>query len=210
MKQFTESKERRLEIFNAYVRLRGSASRSIQRTMCEYDRYHEAGELIKTLEPELNSHFCVVDYGCGVGDYGMAFGRMGCMVLFYDLDPEIDFVNFRLENESEPFGHMTMPKSSSPELTVPAGGCQLAIFGEVLEHVPDPAAVLKMFADAGTKYIFTSSYPYRRDAATDDYWQHPGHLESARVQQPACRELLETRYRKIANYGGQMNLWRLR
>lgn len=213
MKKYDEDSRIRKELVEKYRREGGLLPEWIARTMTVYNRYFEAGNIIKCLEERgqiLGPEFCVVDYGCAVGDYGFAFGRQGCMVLFYDVDVAINFVNYRLSHEDPQFGHLTMPTSAAPEFNVPDGGCNLAIFGEVLEHLTNPLEILTKFKDAGTTYIFTSSYPYRRDEATDDYWHQRGHLDEARLQQPACRELLEKHYKKIGNFGGQMNLWKLR
>jgi hypothetical protein len=184
----------------------------VQRTMTGYDRYWEAEQILRVLEERKIdwAKTCVVDFGSGVGDYGYAMGRQGTeLVTFIDKSLEmIDFCQYRMEYEDPKFPaqffHTSMPWRDH------LGAIDVAIFGEVLEHTEDPLGLLQEFEARGAGYIFTSSYPYRRDEATDDYWKKHGHADDARLAQPACRELLETKYKKIANFGGQMNLWKHR
>jgi hypothetical protein len=49
----------------------------------------------------------------------------------------------------------------------------IAIFGEVLEHLDNPLEVITNFVNNKTKYIFTSSYPFRNDDPNDDYIEIP-------------------------------------
>ncbi len=213
MKPYTETKERRQEIAKSYP---GVLGKDLSRMFLTYDRYHEAGHIIRALDAEGIdwSKTEVVDFGCGPGDYGFALGRQGAGVVFYDYDQVMHFVNHRLSQEENVFGHMTMPKSAAPELIPPPCGSDtvgVAIFGEVLEHTDNPMEILSRFHVAGVQYIFTSSYPYRRDNADDDYWRgHTDHSDMARLQQPMCREFLERNYKKIGNFGGQANLWKRR
>lgn len=179
--------------------------------LTEYDRYFEAEKILEEIQNTgVNFHDIVVlDYGAGAGDYGFAFGRQGSGVLFCDTeDFVLDFLRFRWARDGEKFrAAFLSPDSLKTQSTTPF---QVAIFGEVLEHVEDPRGILEYAHARGARYIFTSSYPFRRQEATDDYWKESGHKEEARLAQPACREFLETNYKKMANFGGQLNLWRRR
>lgn len=207
---YGESKERRANILGEYKAGGGMVEPWMARVMVEYDRYDEAGQILEALEKDGLSFkdLSVVDYGAGAGDYGFAFGRQGAHPIFYDFKVAADFIRFRAQGEGFEFDIVEVEPGR--EMPLPAGWSGIVIFGEVLEHLDDPLATLQYFTEKGAKYIFTSSYPYRRDAATDDYWKKSGHSDKARLQQPACRELLEKRYKKIANFGGQLNLWKSR
>jgi hypothetical protein len=214
IKDCVETGTERDALVKLYEEKHGEMLGWVRHPFVKYTRYPRALDIIGTLESELGSAFEVFDYGCGVGDYGMAFGRMGCSVVFYDFKEPTDFVSFRIEHENRRIDARIVSRGpyrgEHKDLDLLGARPSLAIFGEVLEHVTNPLEILQKFHAAGTKYIFTSSVPYRSDSPTDDYWQERGHLDEARLQQPAMRELLETKYKKIANYGGQANLWKLR
>lgn len=184
----------------------------LRRQILEYNRYYEADKLLEAVQHDWGkdfSHFSAVDYGCGVGDYGITFARAGAFPVFIDFPVECEFVKFRIEQEDKQLGFLTLPVTEHGEIyKVPEGACNLVIFGEILEHLDEPAKVLREYANAKTNYIFTSSYPYRSDDPNDSYWKKGGHSSKAREQMPACREILEKEYKKIANFGGELNLYK--
>lgn len=207
-------KEDRKEILVEYEKTIGvKPSRHILRSFGEYDRYAEADALLQWFVDHDNriERMSVLDYGCGVGDYGIVFAREGSEVTYCDVNYILDFVAYR---------YMIEPKMKLPgmiiaedhkaiqDIDVPDGGYDLVIFGEVLEHLDHPHGLLERIADTGCKYIFTSSYPYRSDDPTDPYWNHGGHTDAARLAQIPCRLLLEGRYEKVACFGGELNLWK--
>lgn len=215
MNEYREPKWRREWLLNHYApTIYHPHDYGIHR-MLGYDRYFEAGHILSSLEHdrgELLSDLTVLDFGCGVGDYGFSFGRQGSQVIFYDFTPLLNFIRFRLEREQRPF-EWTLIAADQSQTEYEAYQLALkqkpdvVIFGEVLEHVEHPALLLDSVYQSGAKYIFTSSYPYRSDDPNESYWQHGDHKDSARLEQPACRDILETNYELIANYGGQANLW---
>lgn len=174
-----------------------------------YTRYPYADQIIaslRNLQVDF-SHFVVMDYGCGVGDYGFQFGRQGAEVIFFDNETYINFIKFRLEQDESKFKAHLVPIAQEHilyEIPFP----DLVIFGEVLEHLVDPLKILTNFIEKQVKYIFTSSYPYRSDDPKNSYWNHRGHAphSQTREQQPACRQLLETYYQRV-KYNGEASLW---
>lgn len=197
----------RKEFYNHYG---GKKNPSMKRSFTEYDRYFEADSIKSVLveRGEDLSKFTVLDYGSGVGDYGMTFANEGARAFFYDLKECNDFVLARSTSGEMKKGTATL--INVEDVSNPfTQSYDLAIFGEVLEHLERPDAVLHHAEQMKVRYIFTSSYPYRRD---DDeaYWNHGGHDHGAREMQPKCREILEGNYKKVANFGGQLNLWKHR
>jgi 2-polyprenyl-3-methyl-5-hydroxy-6-metoxy-1,4-benzoquinol methylase len=198
-----EEIEDRQKIWDSYT---GLQHENVQRMFLAYTRYYEA-ELIanwlRVNEPEFKE-LAVLDYGCGVGDYGVYLIRQGVKCAdFYDFPRAVNFVAHRLEQEKLTNGTIVDADTSSLHM----GKYDLVIFGEVLEHLDDPLSVIKSATDAAAKYIFTSSYPYRSDDAGESYWQHHDHSDKARLMQPACRALLEALYEENRFTGG-LKLWR--
>jgi SAM-dependent methyltransferase len=184
-------KEDRKTIFDKYDKLKDK----IERPFLLYDRYHEADQLVAEFVKRKVpfSDLRVLDFGCGVGDYGITFVRKGSSVLFEDISEQyIDFVKYRLSLEKLPW-HDSLDYN-------------FAIFGEVLEHLDDPLGKLEEAHSRKTKYIFTSSYPYRSDDPNDRYWTRGGHTSDARLAQPKCRKLLELNYNCVT-FNGAVKLW---
>lgn len=176
----------------------GTKTEILRHLFLDYDRYYEADLIIEkmlTLGVDLKN-LKVLDYGCGPGDYGMQFARMGARVGFYDTERAcLDFACYR------------MIKSSLVPDLVSNFEPDLVIFGEVLEHCDDPLGTLRVFAG---EWIFTSSYPYRSDDPEDDYWRKEDHKDMARLIQPEVRKFLNENYEKIklTDNRAEINLWR--
>jgi 2-polyprenyl-3-methyl-5-hydroxy-6-metoxy-1,4-benzoquinol methylase len=167
----------------------------IMRTMLRYTRYRKSQTIVDFFD---NNHIDmrdmkVLDFGCGVGDYGITLARRGATVTFCDFPEIIDFVKFRCLQESikvhfiESAG--TEDEQVSPDYTALAlGKFDLAIFGEVLEHIPAPLQLLQTLQ--GVRYIFTSSFPFKREVS----FHEPGHSLSAFAEQKQCLQFLEANY----------------
>lgn len=186
--------EDRQKIWNEY---KGVKNGPMERMFLEYDRYFEAGAIEDALESMHVNLFRmpILDFGCGVGDYGYYFAvNHSSFIEFVDIDKDaLAFANWRLAQK----GLINPDEPQDP---------QLVIFGEVLDHLESPLALIKKYIEKGTRFIFTSSYPYRSDDPNDVHWRHDHHPSLAREQQPEIRKLLEENYNKL-NFGGQRNLW---
>lgn len=195
-----QTKQERLAVYNSWVRV----TENIHRMMFVYDRYHEAEWLIGKIKGygEDLSQFSVLDFGCGVGDYGISFLEEGSNVLFYDRGIMLDVVNNRCATLGiERQRYILQGVNNEPILK---GTINLAVFAEVLEHVKNPLEILKQVIDGQkTKYVFTTAYPYIQD---DSHFHHKGHTVEALNQQKACAELLEAYY-DYERLDGEIRLW---
>ena len=170
----------------------------ILRTMLEYSRYFEAEKVLGCL---MQQHIAilglrVLDFGCLVADYGLFFARQNAIVSLYDFSDYLKFATYRFSPESHAVRTFPVPTDFSAMFP----GIDLAIFGEVLEHLPNPVEPLQACVDHGVQYIFTSCYPFGNDA----YFRHPGHCKSAQDLQPRCIELLNRHY---AGTNTHKNAW---
>ena len=195
--------ENREQVWRLYT---GAKPTYMEHPFLHYTRYWEAAQIYQTL---LNNHvdfktFKMLDYGAGVGDYAMLFGRIGAEVWMYDNQEHNAFEDFRLSLEPAIKGHTFPCISEKDEMP----SVDLVVFGEVLEHLENPLAVITRFVMAETKYIFTSSYPFRSDNPDDPYWHHRGHTHMTDIcaMQKPCRELLQKYYTEI-KYDGEGRLW---
>lgn len=194
-------KENRQQIWDEYSFTKNS---SMRRMFLDYNRYYEASCIYNTLNKLIYAgldntpNFRVLDFGCGVADYGIYLARHGADVTLHDIDTEaILFAQYRFEREKLKVD--INPQSMLKEF-------DLVIFGEVLDHLVDPLGLISQYVNKKTTFIWTSSYPFRSDDPNDVHWQHDHHPESARLQQPAIRKLLHDNYHQH-NFGGQRNLW---
>ena len=187
--------EDRQKIWNEY---KGVKNGPMRRMFLDYNRYFEAGAIEDALEAmHVNFEgFKVLDFGCGVADYGIYFARLGAFVRLLDID--VDALNFAI--------HRFKLEHLSFGITDTITGYDLVIFGEVLDHLENPYDAIQQAINGGARFIFTSSYPFRSDDPNDVHWQHDHHPASAREQQAEIRKLLEENYNKL-NFGGQRNLW---
>jgi len=192
--------EDRKIIWQEYVNTGGEPGPMAERMMCDYDRYWEADRVLNKLR-ELGADISalrVLDFGCGPADYGLTFARAGAQLGVLDINKScLQLARFRMKREGiQEYRGMFF---------------DLVIFGEVLEHLDDPLATLRQYQPMA-EWIVTSSYPYRSDDPANDYWDKPGHSDTARLQQPACREFLEQNYERfnIDEGRGQLSLWRKR
>ena len=194
IKNLTDTYEERQKAFEKYT---GPVNRNTKRMMLDYNRYHEAHQIYDriTRNGEDVTGMNVLDFGCGVADYGIYFGRDNAMVSLIDIDEEtLAFAKWRFAEEDIDLYNPEKRKFD------------LVIFGECLDHLDHPLDTIKKYVDEGTKYIFTSSYPYRSDSPDEGHWQHDHHPKTALEEQPAIRTILEENYDKV-NFGGQKNLW---
>lgn len=196
--------EDRQKLWDEYT---GAKPHYISWPWLQYTRYRKAETILNTLKElgEQISNLRVLDYGSGVGDYGFVFGRQGAKVTFFDRKEELDFSKYRVSKEPITSQFFQYPEDYD-ELHKD-GEFDLVIFGEVLEHVENPIEILQSFSDKKTKYIYTSSYPYRSDDPNEYYWKKHGDDQTYMIEmQKPCRAILEANY-TFVKYEGEARLW---
>jgi hypothetical protein len=156
--------------------------------MLVYTRYPEAkliAHALQDLKVDIK-RLKLLDFGCGVSDYGIFFARLGAEVIVYDNKVMTDFVAFRFAKErlsveiiNKPADHASLTYNKD-----------LVIFGEILEHLLNPLLPLEACVQNSAKFIFTSRYPFGDTV----YFSLSAHKESAYLLQPACLKLLRGKY----------------
>lgn len=201
-----EMTEDRKQIWDDYIAQGGMHHRIVKHMFTEYQRYHEAGLIEKALALQHIDlkNLKILDYGCGVGDYGIYLLRAGAKQAdFYDFPRSTQLVSYRLETEGlTNWKVIDADKDEHPNFL----DYDLIIFGEVLEHLEDPRMILTMCVGCQVDYVFTSSYPYRSEDPEDPYWSNHDHDDKARLQIPHCKRLLEDNY-TYTKFDGELRLW---
>ena len=182
------------------VEYEGRVDKYIRRMFLMYDRYYEADNILKHFKSVKDMR--VLDYGAGVGDYGMTFTRDGALVDYFDFKIYLDFIKYRMEREG--FRNSDYLRVGVDEIDCEDYG--FIVFGEVLEHLHHPQKLIEKCIKAKVKYLFTTSYPYIKDLNS---FKKSGHFMSAMREQDECARLLEANYRKIAWFKGALYLWEL-
>lgn len=201
--------ENRQQIWDDYLADGGMYHKNVRHMFTEYNRYYEADLITLTMQQrgvDLTK-LKVLDYGCGAGDYGIEFCRKGASVSFYDFPRSTQLVAYRLGREKLSNGHaISADHHPYKRFHSKLINFDLIIFGEVLEHLDNPLAILKQINTYRVKYIFTSSYPYRSTDKKDPYWSNADHENGARLLIPECQKLLEENY-DYQQFTGQLRLW---
>lgn len=175
----------RVRVFSEYYRLKNDkVNTDILWSFLAYNRYNKA----KLIDDRLEGAVSILDYGCGVGDYGIYFLRRGKKVSFYDFDHMLDFVKFRCNREGLKAEYIVV-KDNKVDLNK---DYDLYIFGEVLEHLNNPFEVLKGIIEKKPKYIATSSYPF----VDNSYFLKDRHSLKAKEQRRDCKEVLQESYKE--------------
>lgn len=203
--------ENRKQIWADYLAQGGMDHKVVKHMFLAYERYHEASLIRNNLLGEL-AQLRILDYGCGVGDYGILLLREGTkQVDFYDFPRALKLVEYRLSLPTSWGSDSTTQDSLliNPDIGQKPNflDYDLIIFGEVLEHLENPKHILKNVALANVNYIFTSSYPYRSEDPDDPYWSNHDHGDEARLQIPDCKKILESNY-SFVKFDGELRLWR--
>lgn len=178
-------------------------NRSVLRTMLDYDRYPQARDVHALLlkNGERIEGLSMLDFGCLVADYAIYFARLGARAAVYDDDEATRFAAFRFAREGLPLEIQIIPTAGEDLMA----GRDLVVFGEVLEHVDDPIALIRDCIKAKVRYVFTSCYPF----GDDDYFALSGHLKSAQDLQPECIRVLSTHFDAIPSSDKSV-LWKRR
>ena len=123
-----------------------------------------------------------LDFGAGNGDLSLALARRGHETVHFDVPgSSLDFARWRAQRHQLPLCFLT----KRDELKPFSGGFDTIVSLDVLEHIPDLAAVLNLFASllapVGRLII---NIPFGATAA------HPMHLDHPKVDVPfALRRL---------------------
>ena len=165
-------------------------NRFVLRTLFDYNRYPECYLLHNFLSPRFElKNKNLLDFGCLVSDYGFYFGMLDMKVTICDIEEHVDFAAFRLSKANinsvkfyAPSDYMEVTKDQD-----------IAIFGEVLEHLTDPYLLLESCVRNKVKYVFTTMYPF----GSEDYLNLFGHSKEAKEQAPACIDLLRNNFHEI-------------
>lgn len=162
----------------------------VLRTLFDYNRYPECYLLHNFLSRrfEVNNKN-LLDFGCLVSDYGFYFGMLNMNITLCDLKEHADFAGFRLSRASISHVKVYAPVNYK-EVTKDQ---DIAVFGEVLEHLDDPYLLLESCIENNVKYIFTTGYPY----GDESYFNLPGHKKEAAEQAPQCIDLLKKNYQEF-------------
>ncbi len=161
------------------------------RTLFDYNSYPDCYLIYNLLSSIVDfSNLKILDFGCLVSDYGFFFGNLGASITFCDFKEEADFADFRLGKANINRNKIYAP-ANYQEITK---GQDLAIFGEVLEHLRDPFNMLQCGVENKIKYIYTSCYPYGNEA----YFNYPGHTKEAKAQSKQCIDLLKSNFEEIS------------
>jgi 2-polyprenyl-3-methyl-5-hydroxy-6-metoxy-1,4-benzoquinol methylase len=125
-------------------------SRDLSRLMLHYTRYSGAAELLSTVRPLLDpaKRPSVVDYGCGVADYGLAFARAGYTVTLLDFEPAVSYASWRFQRRDLPVKTIAVTENNEyPRFE----GADLVLAGDLLEHVRNPGTVIQNIHSALTE-----------------------------------------------------------
>lgn len=164
------------------------------RMQLAYTRFPVAYKLVQFINsfypPNKRKNVRVLDYGCGVGDYGLAFATQGYYLTLCDIEGgNLDFARWRFEQRKLP--HDVIP--ATEQNLYPALKQQdIVLAGEVFEHVREPVTVLKNIHAALPKggLLWYSGYPdYQREVGGD-------HLVEAAEQREEALAFVRKHFRK--------------
>jgi 2-polyprenyl-3-methyl-5-hydroxy-6-metoxy-1,4-benzoquinol methylase len=101
----------------------------------------------------------VLDYGCGVADYALAFANQGYHPVLCDIEgSHLDFAEWRFRRRGLAYDSIPV---TNDNLYPDFGTIHIIIAGEVLEHVRDPLQVVQKFDQAMPKgaFFWSSGFP---------------------------------------------------
>ncbi len=160
---FSSGVETDSKLLNGYRQARYSNN---IRHMLAYTRFKQAAALLVFFNalypPAKRKNIHVLDYGCGVSDYGLAFAVYGYTVTICDIEGgNLDFAKSRYHQRKLPVEVIAIKESQMyPDL----GHQHIVISGEVMEHVRNPIELLENIKKAlthskGKGYLWHSGYP---------------------------------------------------
>lgn len=163
------------------------------RMQLAYSRFPVASRLAQYFNsrflPARRSAIRVLDYGCGVGDYGLSLAVFGYPVTLCDIaGGNLEFARWRFDQRG--LAHQVIAVSES-SLYPPLGAHEVILAGEVLEHVRQPLTVLERCHESLPVggLLWLSGYPeHAREVGGD-------HLREAAEQRDACLGFLQQAFR---------------
>lgn len=200
-----ENKQALIDIFENFTTdsgLLGDYQRAqrlyVGRLMLAINRVPAAFRLIKYLNtqfpPAERKRTTVIDYGCGVADYGLSFASQGYQVKLVDIEGgNLDFARWRFAQRNIPVDVLPVTEAN---LYPRIEKADIVIAGEVLEHVREPMRVIRNMYDAlpAGGFFWTSCYPMKENEIRGD------HLQEAADVRLECKRFLETRYQPITTF----------
>jgi 2-polyprenyl-3-methyl-5-hydroxy-6-metoxy-1,4-benzoquinol methylase len=173
------------EIFDSYTEPT-RLEKDMSRLMLHYHRFGQAFDLLRALalRPDLPAFPHMVDYGCGVSDYGLAFGLHGFAVTLVDLAGRcLDFAASRYRRRGLSCTVIEVrPDDEYPELPT----ADVVVAGDVLEHLRDPRIVIANVARSLSPrgYFWFPDFPFKEKSIGG------AHLESAAMLREAAADLV--------------------
>lgn len=164
------------------------------RLMMAYTRFPTAWKLAQYLNsvylPSRRKQIRVLDYGCGVADYGLAFAKQGYQVTICDIEGgNLDFAKWRFENRNIP---VEVVPVTDNDLYPPLPAHDVVLSGELFEHIREPLLVMKNIHSCLCKngFFWHSGYPeVEREVGGD-------HLPEAAEQRLDTLSFLRTHFKK--------------
>ena len=140
-----------------------------------WENYHkfadERGWLVATILQQFTSveGKMILDYGCGDGGTSRSLTRLGAKVIAVDIKPELEQIFKTME--------ITYLSAENKESYLTAQKYDIIILQDVLEHVPNPAQLIKHIKYAlqaeGLIYISTPNRFSLLNIISDPHWNLP-------------------------------------
>jgi 2-polyprenyl-3-methyl-5-hydroxy-6-metoxy-1,4-benzoquinol methylase len=169
-------------------------TRDLSRLMLHYTRFSGAASLLSAVHPLMDpdARASVVDYGCGVADYGLAFAKAGYKVTLIDFAPAITYATWRFERRGLPV--TTIVVNEDIEYPI-ISGADLVLAGDLLEHVRNPSEVIaNVYAGLTEGGLFWfPDFPFREKSVGGH------HLEVAANLREEAAALIRSRFSRVGD-----------
>lgn len=170
---------------------------NLSRMMLKYHRYSTALNVVKCvnslIHPAWRSRTKVLDYGCGVGDYALAFAKNGYSPALCDLSGgKIEFAEFRFKIRNIQVDSYPVTK----EVEYPTiESVDIIVTSELLEHLRSPLQCLRnmySYLNEGG-YLWFSDFPMQPKTVGGD------HLQSAADERLQCVDFIKSHFTLVDN-----------